>query len=232
MNRFPRRRRLPGAHRSGLTELGSSAISAVAVIALVAVLLLMFGQRADHLEAVDRVAATDAPSAPAQPPLPVAPAPGTGDQADAVPGPIAGNGPHEKVAPDMAPGMPVSQAVADPTAPGVLPDNQATQVAVPYNGPKVPIVLFNQTADPARLSSLQNALVAAGWPVAATDTWKGKVPQTTVYYPVGMVAQARALMAQFPSIGRIRPAFAGIPQSGKLTVIICDDRTATAASPD
>ncbi|HZE67037.1 MAG TPA: LytR C-terminal domain-containing protein [Sporichthyaceae bacterium] len=232
-----RRRRLPGSHRSGLTELGSSAVSAVAVIALVAVLLLMFGQRADHLDAVDRVAATDAPSAPAQPPLPVAPAPGTGDVADALPGPIVGYGPHEKVSPDKAPGMPADQSAAGPTAPGVVTpgvvaDDPATGVSVPYEGPKVPIVLFNQTADPARMSSLQTALVAAGWPVSATDTWKGKVPQTTVYYPVGMMAQAKALMAQFPTIGRIRPVFAGIPQTGKLTVIICDDRTATTSAPD
>ncbi|HEY2831847.1 MAG TPA: LytR C-terminal domain-containing protein [Sporichthyaceae bacterium] len=232
MNRFLRRRRLPGVHRSGLTELGSSAVSAVAVIALVAVLLLMFGQRADHLDAVDRVAATDAPSAPAQQPLPVAPAPGTGNAADALPGPIAGTGAHDKVAPDKAPGMPADQSVADPTAPGVVPDAAAPPVAVPYDGPKVPIVLFNQTSDPARLTSLQSALVAAGWPVAATGAWKGAVPATTVYYPAGMEAQARALMAAFPSIGRIRPVFGGIPQTKKLTVIICEDRTTTAAAPD
>jgi hypothetical protein len=105
-------------------------------------------------------------------------------------------------------------------------------VAVPYDGPKVPIVLFNQTSDPARLTSLQSALVAAGWPVAATGAWKGAVPATTVYYPAGMEAQARALMAAFPSIGRIRPVFGGIPQTKKLTVIICEDRTTTAAAPD
>jgi hypothetical protein len=222
-----RRRGLPGANRSGLTELGSSAVSAVAVIALVAVLLLMFGRRADHLEAVDRVAATDMPTAPAsvqsQPPLPVAPAPGIGDAADAVPGPITG--PQATSAAGATP-----SPSADPIAPGVVTD--AASVSVPYNGPKVPIVLFNQTADPNRMGALQHALVAAGWPVDATDTWHGKVPETTVYYPAGMLKQAKALMAEFPTIARLRPAFTGIPMTGKLTVIICEDRTATAASPD
>jgi hypothetical protein len=221
-----RRRGLAGANRSGLTELGSSAISAVAVIALVAVLLLMFGRRADHLEAVDRVAATDMPTAPAsvqsQPPLPMAPAP-LGDAADAVPGPITG--PQAKLLATATP-----SPSADPTAPGVVTDT--TSVSVPYDGPKVPIVLFNQTADPNRMGALQHALVAAGWTVDATDTWHGKVPETTVYYPAGMLKQAKALMAEFPTIARLRPAFTGIPMTGMLTVIICEDRTATAASPD
>jgi hypothetical protein len=222
-----RRRGQPGGNRSGLTELGSSAVSAVAVIALVAVLLLMFGRRADHLEAVDRVAATDMPTAPAsvpsEPPLPVAPAPGLGDDADAVPGPIIG--PQAKAAATVTP-----SPAAGPAAPGVVTDT--TSVSVPYTGPKVPIVLFNQTVDPNRMSALQHALVAAGWTVDATDTWHGKVPETTVYYPVGMLKQAKALMAEFPTIARLRPAFTGIPMAGKLTVIICDDRTPTATSPD
>jgi hypothetical protein len=221
-----RRRELPGANRSGLTELGSSAASALAVMALVAVLLLMFGRRADHLQAVDRVAATDMPTAPAsvqsQPPLPVAPAPGTGEAADAVPGPLTG-------AQAQATDTPAPST--DPTAPGVVTD--AASVAVPYTGPKVPIVLFNQTTDPNRMGALQHALVAAGWTVDATDTWHGKVPATTVYYPAGMLKQAKALMAEFPTIARLRPAFSGIPMAGKLTVIICEDRTVpTAASPD
>jgi hypothetical protein len=209
-----------------LTELGSSAVSAVAVMALVAVLLLMFGRRADHLEAVDRVAATDMPTAPAsvqsQPPLPVAPAPG-GDVADAVPGPITG--------PQATTATTTSSPAADPTAPGVV--TGANSVSVPYTGPKVPIVLFNQTTDPNRMGALQHALVAAGWAVDATDTWHGKVPATTVYYPAGMLAQAKALMAEFPTIARLRPAFTGIPMAGKLTVIICEDRTTPmAASAD
>ena len=225
MNRFSRRRGLSGGHRSGLTELGSSAVSAIAVIALVAVLLMMFGRRADHLEAVDRVAATDMPTAPAsvqsEPPLPVAPAPDGGDAADAVPGPITGPQAQTSTAPSPA---------AGPSAPGVVSDTNA--VSVPYDGPKVPIVLFNQTTDPNRMGALQHALIAAGWPVDATDTWHGKVPATTVYYPPGMLKQAKALMAEFPTIARLRPAFTGIPMAGKLTVIICDDRTPTAAAAD
>jgi len=221
-----RRRGLPGNHRSGLTELGSSAVSALAVMALVAVLLLMFGRRADHLEAVDRVAATDMPTAPAsvqsQPPLPVAPAPGTGDAADAVPGPVTG--PQAQATDTPTPSAEVS-------TPGVVTD--ADSVAVPYQGPKVPIVLFNQTTDPNRMGALQHALVAAGWTVDATDTWHGKVPATTVYYPPGMLKQAKALMAEFPTIARLRPAFTGIPMAGKLTVIICEDRTTpTGPTPD
>ncbi len=63
---------------------------------------------------------------------------------------------------------------------------------------------------------------AAGWDVDGIGPWVGKIPMTTVYYPPGMEASARALMAAFPTITRSLPAFPGVP-TDELTVIICSD---------
>lgn len=196
--------------QGGLAQVGSSAISAVAVIALIGVLLLMFGQRADRVSQIEAAhtgsqrAVPIQQGAPAgQPPIPVAPGPD--DQMGAVPGPIVPRG----SVPD-----PVTEPVEDPN--GSFTEEQIAAAT------KSPVVLFNQTYTTERIEGLRQALTTAGWTVPAVDDWSGAVPTTTVYYPKGMELEARALMSAFPSIGRIKSAFAGIPKD-KLTVIVCKD---------
>jgi hypothetical protein len=176
--------------------LGSSAAATLAVIGLVGVLLLMFGQRAermDHVVAAD-TSTTASPRPVTEAPIPVAPAPG--GVAAAHPSPSAG-------------------AVA--VAPVV---SAAPSAVTPVR--REPVVIFDQTRRHDLVLQFRSALRSAGWEVAGTGPWVGKIPMTTVYYPVGMEAAARALMAAFPSITRSLPAFAGVP-SDELTVIICSD---------
>ena len=81
-------------------------------------------------------------------------------------------------------------------------------------------MIYDQTRHPATVAALRAALTSRGWDVVGSGPWVGAVPVTTVYYPVGMEAQAKELMAAFPSIPRSRPSFAGVPDDA-LTVIIC-----------
>lgn len=203
---FSTRRQSNGVH-AGIAQLRSSAVSALAVIALIGGLLLVFGQRVDRVEQLEATAAGSQQSVPAQQlvageaPLPLAPGPD--DHMGAVPGPLVPRG-----------------SVPDPT-PREDPKGSFTEAQL-AGAPKVPVVLFNQTYGTKRIEGLRGALGAQGWTVPAVDTWHGGITATTVYFPKGMELEARALMTAFPSISRIRPAFAGIP-SDKLTVIVCGD---------
>ncbi len=210
--------------QGGMAQIGSSAVSGVAVIALIGVLLLMFGQRADHVAELETIQAGSVQPVAAQgvdaaavAPIPVAPgpdaAPGMGpdDHMGAVPGPIVPRG-----------------SVPEPTAERADPLGSFTEAQVAA-APRGAVVIFNQTYKPSLADGLKRELVAGGWTVSAVDRWNGAVPLTTVYYPKGMELQARALMAAFPSIGRIKPAFGGIP-TDKLTVIICKDMPALGSA--
>lgn len=84
------------------------------------------------------------------------------------------------------------------------------------------VVVLNQTVVTGLAAKVRDRLEAGGWTVTGIDDFRGNVPATTVYYPPGLQAAARALMAQFPEIGRIRPAFPGISTT-QLTVILGKD---------
>ena len=53
------------------------------------------------------------------------------------------------------------------------------------------------------------------------DNWVGTVPEDTVYYYPGDREAAERLSREIPSIGRVWPASAPMPQ-GALTVILAD----------
>jgi hypothetical protein len=175
--------------------LGSSAAASLAVIALVGVLLLMFGQRAERMDRVvaQNTTTTASPQPATQAPIAVAPAPR----------------PVPATAPTPTAGVPVV-----PRAPVGFPSAQPAQ--------RAPVVLFDQSRRHSLVLQFRNALRAAGWDVDGTGPWVGKIPVTTVYYPPGMEAAARALMAAFPTVTRSLPAFPGVP-TDELTVIICSD---------
>jgi hypothetical protein len=186
-------RRRPGAV-AGL--LGSSVAATFAVIALVGVLVLMFGQRGERMDRVvaQNTSTTASPRPAAQAPIPVAPAPG---------------------------GVSAAQPAPSASAVAVAPVAPAAPPAV-TPGRRAPVVIFDQSRRHSLVLQFRAALQAAGWRVDGTGPWVGKIPETTVYYPAGMEAAAKALMTEFPAITRSLPAFAGVPADA-LTVIICSD---------
>ena len=100
----------------------------------------------------------------------------------------------------------VTKAPSKPTKP--------TQPVVPHTL----VVVFNNTPIKGLAAQKANLLSNAGWHVAATDNWYGSIPESTVYYPPGLVGQAHQL-ATVLHISRIHPAVAPM-QLDRLTVIL------------
>lgn len=196
---------MPGAHRPpgrrGASAAGiaaSSGLAGLAVFALVGALILAFGENGDAETASvgTDLSAELVPLSPGEDPVPLH---------GATPSPT-----------EAATPTPTVTATATPTAtPG------ATRAATPSTG-RVPVVVLNQTPIRGAAATFREVLRAGGWQVPAIGDFRGNVPATTVYYPPGLEAAARALMAQFAPVGRIRPAFAGISTT-RLTVILGKD---------
>jgi hypothetical protein len=66
------------------------------------------------------------------------------------------------------------------------------------------------------------AFERGGWPVSDTGGLRGRIRATTVYYPPGQQAEARAFAERFDGIDRVLPRLAGLPGSG-LTVVVTRD---------
>ncbi len=81
------------------------------------------------------------------------------------------------------------------------------------------VVVLNSTSRQGLAARFQQTLEAKGWDVVAVGNFRGSIPTTTVYYPLGQQAAAEALEAQFTEVDRVRPAFSGISQT-RLTVIL------------
>lgn len=127
-------------------------------------------------------------------------------------GPTAGAGPAA-AATSARPVPPARAPIASPAVP---------------RGSRGKVVVLDQSAGPALADGMARRLEAAGWEVTGRAVFHGVVPATTVYHPLGQEARARALSAAVPGLGRIRPAFAGIPLD-RLTVIVVGDRPAPPA---
>ncbi|MGQ0631175.1 MAG: LytR C-terminal domain-containing protein [Sporichthyaceae bacterium] len=189
----------PGSRPGQL--LGSSAVAGTVVVALVGLLILGFGRNSDGSE----ISAADLAAAQALPPT----VGGVTADAAALPGPLA--------EPDAAP------ATREQDSPAAAePEPAPIRLVYPMSDAekrRSPVVILNQTGRGGLAADFQSALRKSGWKVPAVGDWVGTVPATTVYYPAGMEAAAKALMVEFSQVGRIRPAFAGIPDD-RLTVIL------------
>ena len=87
--------------------------------------------------------------------------------------------------------------------------------------PRIPVYVFNQTTVTGLAAATAGQLEADGWNVVGVDNWIGTVPEDTVYYYPGNRAAADRLTRDIPSISRVWPASAPMPQ-GALTVILAD----------
>jgi len=99
---------------------------------------------------------------------------------------------------------------------------EPTKTQKPEPARNVPVVVFNQTTTPGLAARFAARLEIAGWNVVGVDNWFGTVPATTVYYPPGDEDAAKALRADFPDVGRIRPRLSNMP-TDSLTVILTTD---------
>jgi len=145
--------------------------------------------------------------------LPPADTTGSPDpQSTGSPGPIA-DPPRDKPRatapdgrePDLKPDKPKTDQVSKPDKPR------------PDVVPEVLVEVYNNSGISGLAADKAAVLQGAGWNVAATDNWYGSIPESTVYYPEALRADAEKL-AKTLGVERLQPAVS--PMSfDRLTVI-------------
>ena len=98
--------------------------------------------------------------------------------------------------------------------------SQATETAADLVG-SLEVVVLNQTGRSGLAATVAKALRGEGWTVPFTGNFRGQVPATTVYYPPGAEAEARAAAAGLPTEPRVRPRFGNLSPT-RLTVVVTD----------
>lgn len=89
----------------------------------------------------------------------------------------------------------------------------------PAEVPDIAVVVLNQSDRSGLATEVAADLRAAGWRVSDVGNWRGDVPSTTVYYPIGFATAAQTLAGDLNGVDRIRPRQSGMPL-GVLTVIL------------
>jgi cytoskeletal protein RodZ len=182
----------------------SSLVAVVAVVAIVAGLLVLFGTRGSDSTA-DEGTSTPSPK----------PTGGPSTVAASVPKPTA-----ESTTPTPTPttAQPTSTATTAPPPATQPPATQPTTIP-PAQRPAAEI--YNNTARKGLADSVASRARQAGWTVAGADNWHGKIVESTVYYPPGMLAAANQL-ARDIGVGRTKGALDNMKKD-RLTVILTSD---------
>ena len=189
----------------------SSLVAVAAVVAIVAGLLVLFGTRGGH----DNKAA--------------APSGATSPKPSAKPSTIAASVPEPSSKP-TAPASTPSQAPSSTptTAPTTAPTSEPTQppATQPTTIPaaeRPAAEIYNNTPRKGLADSVAGRARQAGWSVAGADNWHGKIAESTVYYPPGMLVAANQL-ARDIGVGRTKGALDNMKKD-RLTVILTSDYT-------
>jgi hypothetical protein len=83
--------------------------------------------------------------------------------------------------------------------------------------------VYNNTPRKGLADQVAGRARQAGWTVSGVDNWHGKVVESTVYYPPGMV-QAANQLARDLGVPRTKPALDNMKMD-RLTVILTSDYT-------
>ncbi|MGW6201545.1 LytR C-terminal domain-containing protein [Kribbella sp. NPDC055110] len=192
----------------------SSLVAVAAVVAIVAGLLVLFGTRGNDSKADEPTGASPKPAAK--------PSSGPSTVGASVPRPSTKPTTEATSAP---PPVPSSQPPS--TAPTSQPP-QTTQPTQPVTIPaeeKPAIEVYNNTPRKGLADTVASRARQAGWTVSGSpDNWHGKVAESTVYYPPGMLDAANQL-AHDLGIGRSKGALDNMKKD-RLTVILTSDYTA------
>jgi len=194
----------------------SSFVAVLAVVAIVAGLLVLFGTRGNDSTAGQPSGASPSPK-PSTKPSPTT-------IVASVPKPGASTTPTP-----TQPTQPPTEATQEPTEPPATePTTQPTD-APPATKPVIPpaerpaIEVYNNTARKGLADTVAGRARQAGWTVAGADNWHGKVVESTVYYPPGMLDAANQL-ARDLGVSRTKGALDNMKKD-RLTVILTSDYT-------
>ncbi|WP_328523969.1 LytR C-terminal domain-containing protein [Kribbella sp. NBC_00359] len=190
----------------------SSLVAVAAVVAIVAGLLVLFGTRGHDSQA-------DEPSGATTPKPSTKPTSGPSTIAASIPGPSS-----EPTEPATTP--PQAPSSTPTTAPTTEPSSQPTQppATQPTTIPaaeRPAAEIYNNTSRKGLADSVAGRARQAGWTVAGADNWHGKIAESTVYYPPGMLDAANEL-ARDIGVGRTKGALDNMKKD-RLTVILTSD---------
>ncbi|MFL6139833.1 MAG: LytR C-terminal domain-containing protein [Frankiaceae bacterium] len=120
-----------------------------------------------------------------------------------------------------APAAPVTSATppAASSHPATRPPTTAPTGQPVAPPARLPLLVLNDSRVTGLAARAAADFRAAGWPIAGTGNYAGRIVETTAYYEPGQERAARALAARFASITRVLPRFAGLPGHG-LTVVV------------
>lgn len=194
----------------------SSLVAVAAVVAIVAGLLVLFGTRGSDSKADEPTGASPKPSAK--------PTSGPSTVGASVPRPSTK--PSTEATTTAPPAVPSSKPPSTaPTQPTQPPETtQPTQpVTIPAEE-RPAIEVYNNTPTKGLADTVASRARQAGWTVSGSpDNWHGKVAESTVYYPPGMIDAANQL-ARDLGIGRSKGALDNMKKD-RLTVILTSDYT-------
>lgn len=114
-----------------------------------------------------------------------------------------------------------ARASADPTptaAPSQKPTPKPTPVKDRLDKSQTMVVVFNQSNVAGLASTVGAKVTDAGWQVVGVDNWRGKVPETTVYFPERLKSAAKQLALDL-GVKRMQPAVDPM-QADRLTIVL------------
>lgn len=197
----------------------SSLVAVGAVVAIVAGLLVLFGTRGHDSKADEKPAASGKSSG------------GPSTAVASIPRPSEKPTTPAPTEPTQPPSQPTkAPSATEPTQPArsTQPTQPPATTTQPTHAVTIPaeerpaIEVYNNTARKGLADSVANRARQAGWTVAGSpDNWHGKVAESTVYYPPGMLDAANQL-AHDLGIGRTKGALDNMKKD-RLTVILTSD---------
>jgi len=195
----------------------SSLVAVVAVVAVVAGLLVLFGTRGNDSSA-DEPKTTSTPKPSAKP-------------SSGGPSTVGASVPPRKTT-----AAPTSEPTTVPTTtdPSTEPPTTEPPTTDPTQPPAtrpttIPAAerpaaeVYNNTPRKGLADQVAGRARQAGWTISGVDNWHGKIVESTVYYPPGMV-QAANQLARDLGVGRTKPALDNMKKD-RLTVILTADYT-------
>ncbi|WP_371407183.1 LytR C-terminal domain-containing protein [Kribbella sp. NBC_00662] len=188
-----------------------------AVVAIVAGLLVLFGTRGHDSKADEPSGAASKPTSKPS----TKPSSGPSTIAASIPRPSTQTTTPPEVTPSEAPtSAPSSTAPTEPTSQPTQPP-KTQPVTIPVEE-RPAIEVYNNTPRKGLADEVAGRARQAGWTVAGSpDNWHGKVAESTVYYPPGMLDAANQL-AHDIGVGRSKGALDNMKKD-RLTVILTSD---------
>jgi hypothetical protein len=191
----------------------SSLVAVAAVVAIVAGLLVLFGTRGNDSKADEKPAGASTPKPSEKP------SSGPSTVGASVPRPSTKPSSEPTTAPTST--APSSQPPSSQPTETTQPPKPTQPVTIPAEE-RPAIEVYNNTARKGLADSVASRARQAGWTVAGSpDNWHGKIAESTVYYPPGMLDAANQL-ARDLGVGRTKGALDNMKKD-RLTVILTSD---------